>query len=311
VRKRSLSRLALPLAALLLAAAGPATPAPGPLRIIGIASRGCIQGAVRLPDEAVGMQTIRDDKSSFWGAPSTIAALELLAREAHAAGMPDLYMGDISAPRGGPLAGGHVSHQMGLDADVYLDLTPHKVLSVAARENLEPPSLVRPDGRAVDPARWRPEHVALLKLATELPGVDRVLVNPAIKRQLCRTVTSDRTWLRKIRLSPWPVRVPGPADAAARRRLRRLAAMVVRPARPPRPAGAQAPAAPAPCPARRLPRHHGGARMRPVGAITHSSDQSADRDRARGWWGGRAPNQDLVPTRVDPSFMGQHQGRLV
>ena len=189
------------IAALLLAAAGPATPAPGPLRIIGIGGRGCIQGAVRLPDQAAGLQTIREDRSSFWGAPGTIAALELLAREAHAAGMPDLYMGDISGPRGGPLAGGHVSHQMGLDADVYLDLSPHPVRTIAARENLEPPSLVRPDGRGVDPARWRPWHVALLKLATELPGVDRVLVNPAIKRQLCREVTGDRSWLRRIR--PW------------------------------------------------------------------------------------------------------------
>jgi penicillin-insensitive murein endopeptidase len=31
--------------------------------------------------------------------------------------------------------------------------------------------------------------------------VDRIFVNPAIKHILCESVTTDRTWLRKIR--PW------------------------------------------------------------------------------------------------------------
>jgi penicillin-insensitive murein endopeptidase len=195
-------RWLLTLAALLLMAAGPTTPAPGPLRIIGGPGGGCIQGAVRLPDTAPGMQTIRLGRSSFWGAPQTISALELLARRAQAAGLPDLYMNDISNPRGGPMPGGHISHQMGLDADVWLDVRgPHLLMPVAARETIDPVSLVRPDGRAVDPALWRPEHVTLLHLATQLPGIDRVLVNPAIKKQLCETVTGDRSWLRLVR--PW------------------------------------------------------------------------------------------------------------
>jgi penicillin-insensitive murein endopeptidase len=178
------------------------TPAPGPLQIIGGQSGGCIAGAVRLPDNAAGMQTIRSAKSSFWGAPSTIERLQLLARRAQAAGLPDLFMGDISNPRGGPLAGGHASHQLGIDADVYFDLSaPHPVRPVAAREGMEPPSLVRPDGLAVDPARWRPEHMTLLRIVAGLPDVDRVLVNPAIKKALCEQVTGDRGWLRLIR--PW------------------------------------------------------------------------------------------------------------
>ncbi|MBN8891998.1 MAG: penicillin-insensitive murein endopeptidase [Rhodospirillales bacterium] len=193
------------LAALLAAApaiaAPPQTPAPGPLRVIGLGA-GCIAGAERLPDTAPGLQTIRSSHSSFWGAPTSIAALLLLGQRARAAGLPDIYVGDLSGPRGGPLRGGHVSHQRGLDADVWLDVSaPHPVLPVAARDTLDPPSLVRPDGRAVDPQRWRPGIATLLRLATGLPGVDRVLVNPAIKRQLCQTVTGDRAWLRLIR--PW------------------------------------------------------------------------------------------------------------
>ena len=111
-------------------------------------------------------------------------------------------MGDLSGPRGGPLVGGHVSHQMGLDADVYLDVTaPRPALSAAVREAIDPPSLVRPDRRAVDPARWKPEHLTLLRIAAGLPNVDRILVNPAIKKKLCEDATGDRAWLRLIR--PW------------------------------------------------------------------------------------------------------------
>jgi penicillin-insensitive murein endopeptidase len=180
----------------------PQTPAPGPVRVIGQQNAGCIAGAVRLPDTAAGLQTIRIARSSFWGHPATIAALEQLGREAQAAGLPDVYIGDISAPRGGPLRGGHFSHQMGIDADVYLDVTPpHPVLAPADREAMEPASLVRADRRGVDPARWRADHITLIKLAAALPRVERIFVNPAIKKQLCEQVTGDRTWLHLIR--PW------------------------------------------------------------------------------------------------------------
>ena len=194
----------VPVLLLLLAAAAPVagTPAPGPVRIIGSQGAGCIAGAVRLPDTAPGLQTIRLSRSAFWGHPDTIAALLRLGVAAQAAGLPDIYIGDISGPRGGPLGGGHFSHQMGIDADVWLDVeAPHPALAVADREAIAPPSLVRPDGRDVDPARWRPGHLTLLRLAAGLPRIDRILVNPAIKKQLCEQATGDRSWLRLIR--PW------------------------------------------------------------------------------------------------------------
>jgi penicillin-insensitive murein endopeptidase len=194
--------LGLGLLALPALAAGPTTPAPGPARIIGTDAAGCIAGAVRLPDTAPGMQTIRIGRSTFWGHPAVIASLLDLAKRAQAAGLPDLYMNDISLPRGGPLVGIHASHQRGVDADVWLDVAgPHPVLPVAQREQLEPPSLVAPDGRGIVASLWRPEHITLIHLAATEPGIDRVLVNPAIKRQLCQQVTGDRSWLHNIR--PW------------------------------------------------------------------------------------------------------------
>jgi penicillin-insensitive murein endopeptidase len=173
-----------------------------PLHIIGgPATGGCIAGAVSLPPDGAGFQTIHLDRSAFWGAPSTIDHLRLLGRQADAAGLPTLLVEDISRPRGGPLPGGHVSHQIGLDADVGLDMRPRGRLDDGQRDTIVLASLVRPDGRDIDPAVWSPRVATLLHLAADLPEVDRILVNPAIKQHLCRTQTGDRAWLHLIR--PW------------------------------------------------------------------------------------------------------------
>jgi penicillin-insensitive murein endopeptidase len=172
-----------------------------PPRIVGGPGAGCIAGAVELPPQGPGYETIRQSRSSFWGHPTTIAALELLAPRAQAAGLGTLYMNDISLPHGGPMAGMHASHMLGLDADVELDVRPKPPLTPAQRDAVEVEPLVTPDGRGVDPALWSPGIAGLIRLATDLPGVDRLLVNPAIKRQLCLDVTGDRAWLHRVR--PW------------------------------------------------------------------------------------------------------------
>ncbi len=188
------------LALFLFLDAAAAQPVPGP-RIVSGPGGGCIAGAVELPADGPGYQTVRASRSWFWGHPDTVAALRTLARRAEVARLPTLYMNDISRAHGGPMPGLHASHQVGLDADVWLDLSPKPALSLAARDAVEVASVVAADGRGVDPARWTAEHVTLLRLATGLPGIDRVLVNPAIKQQLCRTPMADRAWLRLIR--PW------------------------------------------------------------------------------------------------------------
>lgn len=176
--------------------------ADSPERIIGGPSTGgCLLGAVQLPPRGDGFETIHLQRSNFWGAPEAIERLELLGRQARAVGLPDLYVEDISRRFGGPLPGGHLSHQVGLDADVGLDMRPRSPLPPGEREAVELPSLVRPDGRGVVPERWSDRVITLLRLTASLPDVDRVLVNPAIKRQLCEDVSGDRSWLRLIR--PW------------------------------------------------------------------------------------------------------------
>ena len=180
---------------------GQQTMAPEATRIVGGPGGGCIAGAMALPAEGPGYQTIRTTRSFFWGHPATIGAIQLLARQAQAAGLGTLYINDISKPRGGPFPGIHASHMIGLDADVWLDVRPKPALTAAQRDAVEVDSLVRADQRGMEPGRWSVQHETLLHLAAGLPGVDRILVNAAIKRQLCETVRGDRSWLRLVR--PW------------------------------------------------------------------------------------------------------------
>ncbi|MCB8879563.1 penicillin-insensitive murein endopeptidase [Acidisoma cellulosilytica] len=205
-----LARVFLPLAALLLGSTAMAQaasgidaalgPVRGPLHIIG-AGTGCIVGAQQLPHVGLGYTVIRAPISSFWGAPVTLFGVETLAAEARADGLPELYVGDLSGPRGGPLSGGHVAHQRGVDVDIYLDTQPKPNLPASALNRLAPPLIVPYGATQVDPAQWSSQTVTLIHLATQLPGLNRLLVNPVIKRQLCDSVTGDRSWLHKVR--PW------------------------------------------------------------------------------------------------------------
>jgi penicillin-insensitive murein endopeptidase len=194
-----------------------ALPGPGPARAIGGTTLGCLAGGVALPPEGPGWQAVRLSRNRHWGHPAAIALVEHLAGRARAEGFPDLWIGDIAQPRGGPMPWGHASHQNGLDVDVWLDLRPKPRVPASQREELAIPSLVLPDESGVDPARWSPRHARLIRLAAEAPGVDRVLVNHAIKRRLCEDHRGD-AWLRRVR--PWRghdshmhIRLRCPADS--------------------------------------------------------------------------------------------------
>ncbi len=176
------------------------TPAPGPARIIGGTGLGCIAGAVALPAEGPGWQAVRVSRNRHWGHPALVRFVERFTAEASAQGFPALWIGDMGQPRGGPLPYGHASHQAGLDVDIWLELSPKPAVPAAAREEIDVPSLVLPDESGVDPRLWRARHAALIRLAAEQPGVDRVLVNHAIKRELCRT-DAGAVWLHRVR--PW------------------------------------------------------------------------------------------------------------
>lgn len=178
------------------------TPANLPTRPIGFYSRGCLAGAVALPIDGPRWQVMRLSRNRNWGDPSLIRMIERLADKVpQVVGWPGILVGDMSQPRGGPALTGHTSHQIGLDVDIWLTPMPDRVLTKEERESLSATNMVAGDGLSVDRSTWSKPVGALIKAAAEDPAVERVLVNAAIKKELCQDAGHDRAWLHKVR--PW------------------------------------------------------------------------------------------------------------
>jgi penicillin-insensitive murein endopeptidase len=176
------------------------TSAPLSARAIGSYAKGCVAGAVALPVDGENWQVMRLSRNRNWGHPELIRFLERLAKRVpEINGWPGLLVGDISQARGGPMLTGHASHQIGLDADIWLTPMPDRRLTRAEREEMSATNLVRPDWLDVDPEAYSKAHLELLRAVSKEPEVARIFVNPAIKRALCRDAGSDRAWLAKIR----------------------------------------------------------------------------------------------------------------
>jgi penicillin-insensitive murein endopeptidase len=196
------------------------TPEPARLaaRAIGTYGRGCLAGAVALPINGEAWQVMRLSRNRNWGHPALMRFLERLADKVpRVAGWPGLLVGDIAQPRGGPMLTGHTSHQIGLDADIWLTPMPDRQLSPEDREKMSPTKVVAADGEDVDPKVWTPAHVAVIRTAARDADVERIFVNAAIKKALCRDPGPNRAWLQKVR--PWwhhdyhfHVRIRCPAD---------------------------------------------------------------------------------------------------
>jgi penicillin-insensitive murein DD-endopeptidase len=175
-------------------------PAAMPTRVIGFYSKGCIAGAEALPINGDTWQVMRLSRNRNWAHPDMIALLERLSAKAHKdAGWPGILIGDMAQPRGGPMITGHASHQIGLDADVWLTPMPDHRLSREEREEMSAVMMVRSDRLDVDSKVFTPGHLAVIRDAAQEPRVQRIFVNAAIKKALCREAKGDRSWLSKIR----------------------------------------------------------------------------------------------------------------
>jgi penicillin-insensitive murein endopeptidase len=168
-------------------------------RAIGSFARGCLAGGTALPVDGENWQVMRVARNRNWGHPDLIALLERLARKTPAMGWNGLLVGDISQPRGGPMLTGHASHQIGLDADIWLTPMPGRRLSTSERETMSAINMVASSWMDVDPSVWTPQHLAVIRAAAKEPDVTRIFVNPAIKTALCREAGADRAWLAKVR----------------------------------------------------------------------------------------------------------------
>jgi penicillin-insensitive murein endopeptidase len=169
-------------------------------RAIGSYAKGCLAGAQALAVDGDSWQVMRLNRNRMWGHPDLIAYLEGLARAApRVAGWPGILVGDISQARGGPMLTGHASHQIGLDADIWLTPMPRARLNSDQRENMPATNMVRPDWMDVNPQVWTPNHTRLILHAARDERVHRIFVNPAIKVAMCRDAGTNRAGLGKVR----------------------------------------------------------------------------------------------------------------
>mgnify|MGYP001035362814 CR=1 FL=1 len=154
----------------------------GPISI-GTAHSGVLIAGVRMPE---GPNWQLTNPGLAWGTKETVDALAH-AIDAVAARFPDtppLFIGDISAKRGGHLPP-HVSHQSGRDADVGYYLTePARPYTTATAANLD---------------RARTWH--LLRTLIVDSDVDLILVDTQIQRLLkahALSIGEDPAWLDQI-----------------------------------------------------------------------------------------------------------------
>ena len=179
------------------------SPKAGPARAIGSYSAGCLQGAISLPPIGPGYEVLHLGRHRTFGHPASVDYVERLAAAASKDHLPPLLVGDLSQPRGGPTPTDHGSHQSGLDVDIAYTRPRDaivRLLDPAERESLQLPAVVDLETLTLG-AEWNDRIPQLLKLAASDPAVDRIFVNPVIKREICALVDRGQPWVARLR--PW------------------------------------------------------------------------------------------------------------
>lgn len=91
----------------------------------------------------------------------------------------------------------HASHQVGLEADIWFTPMPRHTLTTHERESMSAINMVASNGLSVN-RNWTNGQLQALKAVAVDPEVDRIFVNPAIKKAICASATGNRAWLNKI-----------------------------------------------------------------------------------------------------------------
>jgi len=170
---------------------------------IGFYSAGCIKNPDILPSDGPGFQVIRLSRKRYYGHPDLTGFIKYLGKVVSENYQSTLLIGDTSQLNGGPMLPEHSSHQIGLDVDIFYTLNPiesNKTPSINKREEINPMPIIFPGELTVDSTKWKTKTGEVIKISALHGNVDRIFVNPVIKRKLCGTYKSEG-WLRKIR--PW------------------------------------------------------------------------------------------------------------
>jgi penicillin-insensitive murein endopeptidase len=164
-------------------------------------ARGCIAGSQQLAETGATWQAMRLSRNRNWGHPELVDMVEKLSRvAAKQPGWNGLYVGDMSQPRGGPMLTGHRSHQIGLDADIWMLPAQNLNLSPKERENISSISTRRSKG-AFTNGSWTRAHHEIIKAAAKDKRTARIFVFPGAKVKMCNDEKGSKAWLNKVR--PW------------------------------------------------------------------------------------------------------------
>lgn len=176
-------------------------PSAGTAQAHGKYTAGCVAGAQRLAPTEPGLRTMRLERRRNYGHPALLRYVRALGKHMLEAGFGAVLVGDLSMPRGGPTFSNHISHQSGLDADVWFRMHPaDRPLALARRETLSATSFVDWPRRQLKP-NWSEAQTEMLRFTAARREVQRVFVSAVIKQHLCQVTRGERTWLAKLR--PW------------------------------------------------------------------------------------------------------------
>ncbi len=170
---------------------------------IGTYNGGCLSGATALSPNGKGYQVMRLSRNRIYGHPDLKQFIEILGQTTATHKLGVLLIGDLGQPRGGPTLSGHRSHQTGLDVDIWFLLSKqaeNRILSATERETWSASSVLTDHSDQINYRQWSLANEKVLEAAARMPEVDRIFVNPSVKRELCTRKTAH-DWLRKIR--PW------------------------------------------------------------------------------------------------------------
>lgn len=161
---------------------------------------GCINGAIKLAEKGTGYKNTSALNERNYAHESLINAITKLSESTHAKYGANLLIGDLSHARGGPASiktSAHRSHQNGLDADIWYKTVPDDFVVNSA---ITAQSVLTRSGRSISRKHWKTINSDIIRSAARYQNVERILVNPAIKKQLCKEYKNAK-WLRKVR--PW------------------------------------------------------------------------------------------------------------
>lgn len=174
----------------------------GKAEVIGGYTAGCLVGAQQMPIIGAHHRMMRPARKRYFAHPELASLLLQIAAELHQTDKRLMLIGDLSQARGGPTMSQHQSHQNGLDADIwYLRARAGKALAANKLDSFAALDIVDGKRQRLKKNAWTPEVQTLLRKLGQEPRIERLLVNPVIKQELCKSETGDRRWLAKVR--PW------------------------------------------------------------------------------------------------------------